>query len=325
MTATIVAASLTLAACDGNIPDTPTTADTASTAEAPPPADDAAAPAADTVAPAAEQENLPAPPASSRDAYAAALADPAQYFADIGALDGTFTYDLVDVDGDTELELLLRAGKQGPAPVRVLQLVDGTLTATTDYLVDDAAGTYPTVFTAGMQPGLTQYESDGTTLTATQFELHANRLVKVYGPEETVVGKPLSGVTLIHWTPTTDAAQLAELDQPDPLAVPREGSMKQVSDIPELNGQSYRVQFGARDGEGRVPVAYPDLGCTGFLEPVHASAGEEVQDGFRETITEGTCDNGGTWHFAINDSRERATYNAPTGRYHAEGPLNRAG
>ena len=321
MTAAIVAASLTLAACDGNTPDTPTTADTASVEEAPPPADDTA----DTVAPVAEHDSLPAPPASSRDAYAAALADPAQYFADIDGLDGTFTYDLVDIDGDTELELLLRAGKQGPAPVRVLQLVDGTLTATTDYLVDSADDTYPTVFTAGMQPGLTQYETDGTTLTATQFELHGNRLVKVYGPEETVAGNPLSGVTLIDWTPTTDPAQLAELDQPDPLTIPREGSMKQVSDIPELNGQSYRVQFGARDGEGRVPVTYPDLGCTGFLEPMHASAGEELQDGFRETITEGTCDNGGTWHFAINDSRESATYNAPTGRYHAEGPLNRAG
>ena len=265
--------------------NSPTTADTGSVEEVPPPADSAAPPAGDDVAPVAEQENLPAPPASSRDAYAAALADPAQYFADIDGLDGTFTYDLVDVDGDT----------------------------------------YPTVFTAGMQPGLTQYESDGTTLTATQFELHGNRLVKAHGPEETVVGNPLSGVTLIHWTPTTDAAQLTELDQPDPLNVPREGTMKQVSDIPELNGQSYRVQFGARHGEGRVPVTYPDLGCTGFLEPVHASAGEEVQDGFRETITEGTCDNGGAWHFAINDSRERATYNAPTGRYHAEGPLNRAG
>lgn len=339
MTATIVAASLTLAACDGNTPDTPTTADAASEEEVPPPADGAAAPAlgaappageqappaGDAVAPVAEQENLPAPPASSRDAYTAALADPAQYFADIDGLDGTFAYDLVDVDGDTELELLLRAGTQGPAPVRVLQLVDGTLTATTDYLVDSADDTYPTVFTAGMQPGLTQYESDGARLTATQFELHGNRLVKVYGPEETVVGNPLSGVTLIHWTPTTDAAQLAELDQPDPLNVPREGTMKQVSDIPELNGQSYRVQFGARDGESLIPVTYPDLGCTGFLEPVHASAGEEIQDGFRETITEGTCDNGGTWHFAINDSRERATYNAPTGRYQAEGPLNRAG
>ncbi|WJY58063.1 hypothetical protein CAFEL_01370 [Corynebacterium afermentans subsp. lipophilum] len=323
MTATIVAASLTLAACDGNIPDTPTTADAASEEEVPPPADDAAA--ADTVAPVAEQENLPAPLASSRDAYAAALADPAQYFADIEGLDGTFTYDLVDVDGDTELELLLRAGKQGPAPVRVLQLVDGTLTATTDYLVDDAADTYPTVFTAGIQPGLTQYESDGARLTATQFELHGNRLVKVYGPEETVVGNPLDDATLIHWTPTTDATQLAERDQQDPLTVPREGSMKQVSDIPELNGQSYRVQFGTRDRGGRIPVTYPDLGCAGLLEPVHASAGEEIQDGFRETITEGTCDNGGTWHFAINDSRERATYNAPTGRYHAEGPLNRAG
>ncbi|MDC7107848.1 hypothetical protein [Corynebacterium afermentans] len=267
--------------------NSPTTADTGSVKEVPPPADSAAPPAGDDVAPVAEQENLPAPPASSRDAYAAALADPAQYFADIDGLDGTFTYDLVDVD------------------------VDGD--------------TYPTVFTAGMQPGLAQYESDGTTLTATQFELHGNRLVKAHGPEETVVGNPLSGVTLIHWTPTTDAAQLAELDQPDPLNVPREGTMKQVSDIPELNGQSYRVQFGARHGEGRVPVTYPDLGCTGFLEPVHASAGEEVQDGFRETITEGTCDNGGAWHFAINDSRERATYNAPTGRYHAEGPLNRAG
>lgn len=338
MTAAIVAASLTLAACDGNVPDTPTTAETGSVEEVPPPADSAAAPApgaappageqaqpaSDAVAPVAEQESLPAPPASSRDAYAAALADPAQYFADQDGLDGTFTYDLVDIDGDTELELLLRAGKEGPAPVRVLQLFDGTLTATTDYLVD-AAGTYPTVFTAGVQPGLTQYETDGTTLTATQFELRGNRLVKAFGPEETVVGNPLDDVTLIHWTPTTDTAQLAEMDQPDPLNVPREGTMKQVSDIPELNDQSYRVQFGTRDRGGRIPVTYPDLGCAGLLEPVHASAGEEIQDGFRENITEGTCDNGGTWHFSINDSRERATYNAPTGRYHAEGPLNRAG
>mgnify|MGYP006990441936 FL=1 len=208
--------------------------------------------------------------------------------------------------------------------MRVLQLFDGTLTATADYLVD-AAGTYPTVFTAGVQPGLTQYETDGTTLTATQFELHGNRLVKAFGPEETVVGNPLDDVTLIHWTPTTDTAQLAEMDQPDPLNVPREGTMKQVSDISELNDQSYRVQFGTRDRGGRIPVTYPDLGCAGLLEPVHASAGAEIQDGFRENITEGTCDNGGTWHFSINDSRERATYNAPTGRYHAEGPLNRAG
>ena len=327
MTATIVAASLTLAACDGNIPDTPTTADAADTAaEAALPAD---APAADPVAPVAEENNLPAPPPSSavpnvRDAYAAALADPAQYFADQDGLDGTFTYDLIDVDGDAELELLLRAGKEGPAPARVLQLFDGTLTATIDYLVD-AAGTYPTVFTAGVQPGLTQYETDGTTLTATQFELHGNRLVKTFGPEETVVGNPLDDATLIHWTPTTDTAQLAELDQPDPMNVPREGTMKQVSDIPELNDQSYRVQFGTRDRGGRIPVTYPDLGCAGLLEPVHASAGEEIQDGFRENITEGTCDNGGTWHFSINDSRERATYNAPTGRYHAEGPLTRTG
>ena len=341
MTATIVAASLTLAACDGNLPDTPTTADAAdaSAAEAAPPADAPApaepaappadAPAADPVAPVADEYNLPAPPPSSavpnkRDAYAAALADPAQYFADQDGLDGTFTYDLIDVDGDAELELLLRAGKEGPAPVRVLQLFDGTLTATTDYLVD-AAGTYPTVFTAGVQPGLTQYETDGTTLTATQFELHGNRLVKAFDPEETVVGNPLDGVTLIHWTPTTDTAQLAEMDQPDPFNVPREGTMKQFSDIPELNDQSYRVQFGTRDRGGRIPVTYPDHGCAGLLEPVHASAGEEIQDGFRENITEGTCDNGGTWHFSINDSRERATYNAPTGRYHAEGPLTRAG
>lgn len=335
MTAATVAASLTLVACDGNIPNTPTTADasdasTAEAAPAEPAAPPADAPAADPVTPVADEDNLPAPPPSSavpnkRDAYAAALADPAQHFADIGGLDGTFTYDLIDVDGDAELELLLRAGKQGPAPVRVLQPIDGTLTSTTDYLVDSADDTYPTVFTAGVQPGLTQYESDGARLTATQFELHGNRLVKVYGPEETVVGNPLDDATLIHWTPATDIAQLAELDQPDPLNVPREGTMKQVSDIPELNGQSYRVQFGARDGEGRVPVTYPDLGCAGLLEPVHASAGEEIQDGFRETITEGTCDNGGTWHFSINDPRERATYNAPTGRYHAEGPLNRAG
>ena len=71
--------------------NSPTTADTGSVKEVPPPADSAAPPAGDDVAPVAEQENLPAPPASSRDAYTAALADPAQYFADIDGLDRTFT------------------------------------------------------------------------------------------------------------------------------------------------------------------------------------------------------------------------------------------
>ena len=98
MTATIVAASLTLAACDGNIPDTPTAADAADTsAEAAPPADAPAPaepatppaddPAADPVAPVADEDNLPAPPPSSavpnkRDAYAAALADGAPLTAE---------------------------------------------------------------------------------------------------------------------------------------------------------------------------------------------------------------------------------------------------
>ena len=322
MTAATVAASLTLAACDGNIPDTPATADAsdASTAVSSPPVGDAAG--AGTVAPVAEHDDLPAPPPSSavpnkHDSYAAALADPTRYFTDIDGLDGTFTYDVLDIDGDTELELLLRAGKEGPAPVRVLKLDDGNLTATTDYLVDDAAGTYPTVFTDGRQPGLTQYEKDGTTLTVTQFALRGNRLEKVAGPQETVVGNPLSDATLIHWVPTSDTTRLGELDLADPLAIPREGTMRQISEIPELNDQSYRVHFGTRDADGRVAVTYPDLGCAGYLE--------QTQNGFRETITEGACDTGGTWHLLLPGERQYATYDAPTGRYSAAGPLQPAG
>lgn len=67
-------------------------------------------------------------------------ADPTRYFTEIDGLDDTFTYDVLNIDGDTELELLLRAGKDGPATVHVLKLDDGNLTATTDYMVDAARG-----------------------------------------------------------------------------------------------------------------------------------------------------------------------------------------
>ncbi|QXB17582.1 hypothetical protein SAMN04488531_1356 [Corynebacterium coyleae] len=267
------------------------------------------------------------PTASIRDLYAEAIADPARFFADLADLDGTFTYDVLDINGDLEPELLLRAGVSAapdagpdagaangnPSPVRVLRAQNGEVTWTKDYLVDSDEP-YPTVFTNGTQPGLDQYETDGPRLNVTHFELRGQRLEKVWGPEETVVGNPLSDVTRITWHPTTDAAALDKIGNAT-LRGPLEGTMGQVSKVEHLQGEQFRVRFEpTADG---IAVTYPDLGCAGHLA--------KTEDGFRETITEGTCDNGGTWHLLIDDNHAHAFYNSPDGRYTADGRLTPAG
>lgn len=254
-----------------------------------------------------------APAPSTRDLYADAIADPARFFADFDGLDGTFTYDVLDINGDLEPELLLRAGADGPSPVRVLQAQDGTLSWTKDYLIDSDEP-YSTVFTNGTQPGLDQYEADGPKMHVTHFELRGQRLEKVRGPEETVVGNPLSDVTRITWRPTTDLTALDKVKASE-LAGPLEGTMGQVSKVGHLQGEQFRVRFEpTADG---IAVAYPDLGCAGHLA--------KTEDGFRETITEGTCDNGGTWHLLIDDTHAHAFYNSPDARYTADGRLTPAG
>ncbi|AOX06315.1 hypothetical protein BJP05_09255 [Corynebacterium sp. NML98-0116] len=254
-----------------------------------------------------------APAPSTRDLYADAIADPARFFADFDGLDGTFTYDVLDINGDLEPELLLRAGADGPSPIRVLRAQDGTLSWTKDYLID-SDDPYPTVFTNGTQPGLDQYEAESPLLHVTHFELRGQRLEKVWGPEETVVGNPLNEFTRITWHPTTDAAALGTIKPPE-LKGPMEGTMGQVSEVEHLQGQQFRVWF-APTADG-IAVTYPELGCAGQLT--------RTEDGFRETITEGTCDNGGTWHLLIDDNHAHAFYNSPDGRYTADGRLTPAG
>ncbi|MDK8364517.1 hypothetical protein [Corynebacterium sp. UMB10119B.1] len=254
-----------------------------------------------------------APAPSTRDLYADAIADPARFFADLDGLDGTFAYDVFDINGDLEPELLLRAGADGPSPIRVLRAQDGTLSWTKDYLID-SDDPYPTVFTNGTQPGLDQYEADGPLLNVTHFELRGQRLERVWGPEETVVGNPLSDVTRITWHPSTDPAALDAIKSPE-LTGPLEGTMGQVSEVEHLQGQQFRVWF-APTADG-IAVAYPELGCAGHLT--------RTDDGFRETITEGTCDNGGTWHLLIDDTHAHAFYNSPDARYTADGRLTPAG
>ena len=272
----------------------------------------------------ADATTAPATPAAStRDLYAAAIADPARFFADLEDLDGTFTYDVLDINGDLEPELLLRAGVSAapdagaangnPSPVRVLRAQNGEVTWTKDYLVDSDEP-YPTVFTNGTQPGLDQYETDGPKMHVTHFELRGQRLEKVWGPEETVVGNPLSDVTRITWHPTTDAAALDKIGSAT-LRGPLEGTMGQVSKVEHLQGEQFRVRFEpTADG---IAVTYLDLGCAGHLA--------KTEDGFRETITEGTCDNGGTWRLLIDDNHAHAFYNSPDGRYTADGRLTPAG
>ena len=254
-----------------------------------------------------------APAPSTRDLYADAIADPARFFADLDGLDGTFAYDVLDINGDLEPELLLRAGADGPSPIRVLRAQDGTLSWTKDYLID-SDDPYPTVFTNGTQPGLDQYEAESPLLHVTHFELRGQRLEKVWGPEETVVGNPLSEFTRITWHPTTAAAALGTIKPPE-LKGPMEGTMGQVSEVEHLQGQQFRVWF-APTADG-IAVTYPELGCAGQLT--------RTEDGFRETITEGTCDNGGTWHLLIDDNHAHAFYNSPDGRYTADGRLTPAG
>lgn len=54
-------------------------------------------------------------------------------------MDGTFTYAVLDINGDLEPELLLRAGANDPSPVRVLRAQGGTLKWTKDYPIDSDA------------------------------------------------------------------------------------------------------------------------------------------------------------------------------------------
>lgn len=68
-------------------------------------------------------------------------------------------------------------------------------------------------------------------------------------------------------------------------------------------------------------VTYPTLGCAGRLAPTGDENGARV---YRETITSGTCDQGGTWH-VTRDSADAVTaeYRPAAGDYTVAGQLTR--
>ena len=173
-----------------------------------------------------------------------------------------------------------------------------------------------------MYPGLEEYRFGETTATITQYELRGGRVEQVSGPTDTIVGNPLDEFNMLSWLPTTDPSALNTLDtlaNTDPLAQPLAGSFRQYSIERDWRGDSFNVEITYPN------VFYPELGCRGTLEPT--PPGHAGQAGFIEHITEGTCDDGGTWHLLLDAASlqagapaiYKARYVAPDGRYVADG------
>lgn len=259
----------------------------------------------------------PAPQQSLRDTYADAIANPARFFPESQpGHDGTFQYALLDVDGDAVPELLVREGGTGERRIAIA-LATGEQAAST---LADGDGTL--LFSNGMYPGLEEYRFGETTATITQYELRGGRVEQVSGPTDTIVGNPLDEFNVIHWLPTTDPSALNTLDtlaNTDPLAQPLAGNFRQYSIERDWRGDSFNVEITYPN------VTYPELGCRGTLEPT--PPGHASQAGFIEHITEGTCDDGGTWHLLLSAASlqagtpaiYKARYVAPDGRYVADG------
>ena len=280
-----------------------------------------AAPAGDTAAAQPTTHiTRAAHPATPREAFAAAIADPARYFPQpVAGHDGTFQYALLDIDGDTQPELFIREGGEGERPVVTL-LPTGEQAANT---LADGDGTL--LFSSGSYPGVEEYRFGETTLTVTQYELRGGRIEQVTEPQDTIAGSPLSDVNVLQWLPTTDPSgvdALAPLDATSLVALPMTGSFRQYSLESGWRGDNFNVEI------TYPTVRYPELGCEGTIEPTPPDyAG---QAGYIEHITTGTCDDGGTWHFLLDMNSvqagtpavTKARYVAPDGRYVADGTVN---
>ena len=296
ITAGTAAAVLALASCGTTESANPTTPDATATRGAP--------------APTSPQRSL-------RDTYADAIANPARFFPDPQSEhDGTFQYALLDVDGDVVPELLVREGGTGGRRVAIALATGEQATST----LADGEGNL--LFSNGMYPGLEEYRFGETTATITQYELRGGRVEQVSGPTDTVVGNPLDEFNVISWLPTTEPSALNTLDtlaNTDPLAQPLAGNFRQYSIERDWRGDSFNVEITYPN------VFYPELGCRGTLEPT--PPGYAGQAGFIEHITEGTCDDGGTWHLLLSapslqagtPAIYKARYVAPDGRYVADG------
>lgn len=262
-------------------------------------------------------------------AYDAMLDNPAAQFPEPRpGHDGSYAYAFADIDGDTLPEMLLRENGSGERPVAVLYFNGERIVAAENTLADASgyAGEGETLlFTSGSYPGLEEYRFGETTLTVTTYELRSGRLEQVGGPQETIVGNPLRDVNTVRWRDIEDAGLITALDKAervDPFAQPLSGTFRQYSPQSAWRGDDFAAVI-------TFPhITYPDLGCVGTLEPTPPNY--PGQAGFIEHITQGSCDNGGTWHFVWNANTladpgapaiSGVRYLAPDAAYVADGNL----
>lgn len=128
---------------------------------------------------------------------------------------GTYEYAVVDITGDGEDEVLLKANTMNiPSPVKVLYWDGSAVQATEDVLLDGPGGEEGVSYMVFVDPyatGLHQYEATATTLTHQAFALEGGRLVTTTQPQETVAGNPLDQENLVAWQSIADRQALANM------------------------------------------------------------------------------------------------------------------
>ena len=99
---------------------------------------------------------------------------------------------------------------------------------------------------------------------------------------------------------------------------PVTGINTQHSEIAGVDGRSYEARINLYTFE----IEYPSLGCSGYLFPSSPVLGT-----YTERITEGHCDDGGTFKTSpiLEEARDvvHVQYVAPTGWYTSTGTLTR--
>lgn len=105
--------------------------------------------------------------------------------------------------------------------------------------------------------------------------------------------------------------------------VPTSGTYTGYGAQRALNGgtvdKSYAIEMVF--SRGGSTIRYPDLSCSGRLQPTGFDQGRRV---YREHLTSGSCDNGGIWLITVDsDTRVSGTYRPPSGRYIVAADLTR--
>lgn len=122
--------------------------------------------------------------------------------------------------------------------------------------------------------------------------------------------KPLAGVALCVTAPAGEGVQ--------PQAGRYAGSATQRS-LFDSQTRTYRLELSF--AAGASTVSYPELGCRGTLTPTGWRGQARI---YAEQITDGGCDQGGTWLvLVLDDTRVTAVYSPAGGRYLTDALLTR--